>query len=297
MKGQSDRKQSSVSLGANTAPLPKSEWDFERVPDHLVHHCWLWEFCRELYLQNEELRAAVEAYWIKMNAEDDWRCHVKNDGRWPDSRGGEVFTTENVFWRTDPLGGGNLRYLTRAELCSIRDSHKILAGWDEVMGRNLTDEEEIQRLMDFDRGLGLQAVFPEILTLVCNTEIGESREEISINWSKSDSDLVKQFKKWLNSKRLENRSLPCLSPQQGRGKRPCEIERTQLKKLGVFRLIRAHKTINKVIKALKQRDFTLPYVDASNWSKAISDAEKVLAELGRKCRQDLQPNTQSSISV
>jgi len=296
MNGKKTRKQSASSGSASKPPIPRSEWYFEQVPDHLVHHCWLWEFCRELYLQNEELREAVEAYWNRLNQKDDWHWHVRHEGKWPDSRASEVFATENIFWRADPLGEGRLRYLTREELCSIRDRHHCLAGWNDVVGKNLTDEEVIYRLMDFDRGLGLQEVFPEILTLVCNKELGESREEITIDWAKPDSELVKHFSRWLKKRRLENGSLPSLSLQQGKGKRPCEMERTQLKKLGAVRLDRFYTSFPEVVTELKNQQLRPPYADVSNWSKAISAAKLVLREFGRKCLQDLRPNPQSPVS-
>ena len=296
MKGKNGHEKSSSHRRAKVDHLPQSEWYFEQVPDHLVHHCWLWEFCRELYWQNEELREAVEAYWNRLNQKDDWHCHVRHEGWWPDSRASEVFATENIFWRADPLGEGRLRYLTREELCSIRDRHHCLSGCNDVIGKNLTDEEVIYSLMDFDRGLGLQEVFPEILTLVCNKELGESREEITIDWAKTDSELVKHFSRWLKKRRLDNGSLPSLSSQQGKGKRPFEMERTQLKKLGALRLDRFYTSFPEVVTALNKQKLNLPYVDTSNWSKAISAAQAVLHRFGRKCLQDLRPKTNASVS-
>jgi len=169
MKGKNGHEKSSSHRRAKVDHLPQSEWYFEQVPDHLVHHCWLWEFCRELYWQNEELREAVEAYWRKTNELDDWHRHVEYETDWPNVSGGVVFTKENIRWREpfldDQKGTGpKWRVRTRLELIAIGESLAHLPDWEdfalskklergEIKGFLSTDHC-IERLMDYDETFG-----------------------------------------------------------------------------------------------------------------------------------------------
>jgi len=264
-----------ISSSAIKVTLPKSEWYFEQVPSHLVGHCWLWEFCRELYLRNEELRAAVEAYWRKINKEDDWKRHVECDGEWPQIPASDIFAEKNLRWRKPVLEDDDdpdhrWRVLTRSEIIKIRDSLQNLPGWDGIIGYATAEDDVVLRLMDFDEVLGLGKAFPEVLSFACKKVAEDNESTFRVDLNKSDVELVKEFRQLLKELR------PVASPPKRPKGRPSESERKQLKMLGAKRLLDFYGTQDKVIKAVKLS----PYGDSpSTWSKAKTEADEALSNL------------------
>jgi hypothetical protein len=275
MKGRNTRNQSSShSSTSKEIQLPKSEWCFDQVPDHLVHHCWLWEFCRELYLQNEELRGPVEAYWLRNNAHDDWRRHVKHKADWPQVSASAVFTEKNIFVRENLLGDdegveSQRRFLTNEELFVLRDNLLHLPGLEAVNGYATAPEEVILRLRDFDETYGFGHNLVKHLAVASVDET--DRLVVCVDWSKSDEEQIREFRKLL----IQNRPNP-RDPKRVTGK-PSTPKRNDLKNLGAFRLHRHYGSIQKVFNSGMQH---LPFSDEKSvWSKASKAARQVLQKL------------------
>jgi hypothetical protein len=274
-------KKSSSYRRAKVDHLPQGEWNFQKVPDHLVHHCWLWEFCRELYLQNEELREAVEAYWLKMDGLDEWRRHVECETDWPKVSGGVVFTEENIRWREPVLddqksAGPKWRVRTRLELIELGDRLQHLPGWDNIKGYASTHDEVISRLMDFDETYGLEKDLDKYLGIASVDETDSLI--VCVDWHKSDDDLISEFRSLLE----KNRPTPLeKSRKQGKARQP---EKNELRALGALRLLRHYGTQPNVMADLLQRkkmgeQLTVPYSEPSNWSAAKRTANQALIDL------------------
>lgn len=286
MKKDKVQVKSSSHRSAKVDHIPKSEWYFEQVPDHLVHHCWLWEFCRELFLQNQELRGAVEAYWRKENAQDDWRRHVKHECDWPNVSGSEVFLEENIRWREPVLDdqegtGSKWRVFTRLELTGIGDSIQHLPGWDDIRGYASTPDEVVLRLMDFDETFGLERDFADQLGIASVHE--SDRLIFCVDWNKADADLLKGFRLFIKEKRPNP-----LKPIKRKGRKQTP-QRNDLRALGALRLLRHYGTQPNTMDALIERrkareQINIPYSAQSNWTEAKQTAEKALSDFVRNAQ-------------
>ena len=307
MRKKQSSKQSPSAAGRTTGDLSRNEWYFEQVPDHLVYHCWLWEFCRELYLQETPLRRLVEAYWGKKNEEDDWRRYVRFKGNWPDSQGSSVFTEENsirishevIFFEEGSKGtyeeNATSRRLTEREksklLATLLDPmDRFRREWKETAGVCLTIKEFI---LELERQHG--SSWPQIVERRCE-EISKSQRGKPVvefkkacellaeykhlkgdcfvphwvDWSKSNAELTREFRQFL----AENRPTP-LSPSKVNG-RPPTTERNQLKALGALRLLRHYGKFESVRSSI----VPMPYSDdPSVWSRARTAAVETLDKL------------------
>jgi len=316
MRVKKNRKASpSSSDEANRDPLPKIEWYFEQVPEHLVHHCWLWEFCRELYSQNEELQGAVQAYWQTINEQDDWRRYVKHAGNWPTSAGSSVFTEENSVRSVKDLvcfesASGKIKFeefvssrpLTKKEISKILQrladpADRLDRNWAELTRDGSTIKECI---LDLEKSHGSN--WPQIID-TRREELSKTHPELSVelryaltlllhyknlskdcfvphwvDWGKSNVELIREFRHFL----AENR--PNTShPPESNG-RPRTTERNQLKALGALRLLRHYGKFESVRNSI----VLMPYCDdPSVWSRARSEAVETLDKL-TKSLQNLE---------
>ncbi len=232
------------------------------------------------------MRVAVDAYWRKMNAQDDWRRHVNHEGEWPNLSGCKVFTEETIRWREpvlDDQGGAGLRWrvFTRLELISISKSIEHLSGWDDVKGFASTIDEIVLRLMDFDETLGLGEDFAEQLSIASYDQTDPLID--FVDWNMSDVDLIQKFKQLLKTRR----PTPLENPKsQGREKTP---EKNELRALGALRLLRHYGSQPDVMTALSLRrargeTLLIPYTAAGNWSDAKRTANDALNHLVRNVR-------------
>ncbi len=299
-------------------PLPESEWNFGHVPDHLAHHCWLWEFCRELYLQNRGLREAVEAYWNRENVEDDWRRYVRCDAVWPEDSGADVFTNSTVLipqreidrvqidrlspGDNNPAGPADMpqRPLTKRELEEIGQKLRQFPHFDESDMQGSYQEALMDRMRDDDDAYGLgnkllesyaaAAAADRYIAFVlvnaneiepCSTAEGKSTDPdspISIFVDWSTGDFKAIKRKILKDINLE---LEKILPSPSKTNRPRGKPPTkEMNELKRLGAMRLIRHYGGIGKALSFHQQTWPFGDDRGlWSKARSEATRVLKKL------------------
>jgi hypothetical protein len=268
------------------ADLPREEWDFEAVPEILMERCWNWEFRRELHIQDKVHRREIRTEWEgNMSTHRDfWESRIGKDvlarGKWPKASGATVFC-DQIIKSAEERGKSPASHARMWELIkeSVSDLPRGILQLTENNEPRLTLSEVKSILREEDQGTGKEWLTRSgarrlQIALAYRALTGIRREEIWIEWEKPDSALIEEFKAWLR----ENRKKQAAQYGPGRGARPFEKERADLKALGALRLLQ-HYGSAPAAKTAGQNLGGVCFSTEKSWSEAKRRALRTLDKL------------------
>jgi len=274
--------------------LRREEWDFTQLSAKDVLDCWKWEFQREIYRTDENVRLAVDAL---------------RNGRTPNTQGllADPTNEEAVFpwlveglahypqsvWPESPYQCVDPEYRSRVFGVLKEDSPlEVVSTVGRVQEQPLEQwslEEVVKGSGRFgkwthwpagavyDSGMGTldligSAIHREPIQIQCTVVA------LSIDWSWTDTELKASFAQFLQA----HRGTDCvLSNPERRGREKSEsLMRTELKALAALRLWRHCGSIERAMNfTRKSRPALSFYQNERDWSAAKQRVEEVVAHL------------------
>jgi hypothetical protein len=274
--------------------LRREEWDFTQLAAKDVLDCWKWEFQREMYRTDENVRLAVDAL-RKGHSLNEERLHADPSNEetvFPWLVDGLAHYPQSV-WPETPYQCVDPEYRRRVFGVLKEDSPlEVVSTVGRVQEQPLEQcslEEVVKGSGRFgkwthwpagavyDSGIGTfdligSAIHRESIQIQCTVVA------LSIDWSRTDTELKASFAQFLQCHRGSDRVLP--NPER-RGREKSEsLMRTELKALAALRLWRHCGSIERAMNfTRKSRPALSFYQNERDWSAAKQRVEEVVAHL------------------
>jgi hypothetical protein len=289
-----ERPGGSLQLSTAQPELRREEWDFTQLASKDVLACWRWEFQREMYRTDENVRLAVDALRKDrpLNAQ---RLHADpsdKEAALPWLVDGHAHYPQSV-WPETPYQCVDPEYRRRVIGALNEDGPlKVISTVGRVQEQPLEQvclEEVVKgsgRLGKwtqwpagavYDSGIGTidlfgSAIHREPIHMQCTVVA------LSIDWRRTDTELKASFAQFLQAHRGTPRVLP--NPdKRGRDKDESRL-RTDLKALAALRLWRHCGSIEKAMNfTRKSRPCLAFYQNERDWSAAKQRVEEVVVHL------------------
>jgi hypothetical protein len=274
--------------------LRREEWDFTQLASKDVLACWRWEFQREIYRTDENVRLAVDALRKDrpLNAQ---RLHAdvsNKETALPWLVDGHAHYPQSV-WPETPYQCVHPEYRRQVPSVLKEDGPlNVISTVGRVQDQPL-EQFCLEEVVNGSWRLGKWTQWPE--GAVYDSGIGTielsgsaiHREPIhmqctvvalSIDWRRTDTELKASFAQFLQAHRGTPRVLP--NPDR-RGRDTDESRwRTDLKALAALRLWRHCDSIEKAMSfTRKSRPSIAFYQNERDWSAAKQRVEEVVAHL------------------
>ena len=270
------------------APLPKTDWNFDPVPDAEIVACCWWEYARE----SAFIRALRQRSWDAskppsapgggLSLEAECRLHLDLETAQTIGGASDVFLSGISFPpAAAPLAEGDLREVTG----SFPQPWQTLTAAERTHRSRLATEGKRFPLVAFQPGSGGQAqiLFDHTKTPAAQADAGPVRQESTVlifDWSAcTNAELVRCFRRWVN----ENRPLHQTVPSQ-KGHKLVDW-RTNLTRLAVLRLL-ARFTVRQLVaenafpEIWQAQQFTgRKWEDVTKWHNARREAGNVFQKL------------------
>ena len=291
---ESERPGGALQFSTAQPELRREEWDFTQLAAKDVLDCWKWEFQREMYRTDENVRLAVAALREGHSLNEE-RLHADpsdEEAVFPWLVDGLAHYPQSV-WPETPYQCVDPEYRRRVfgvlkedgplevvstvgrvqeqplEQCSLEEVVKgsgRLGKWTQWPAGAV-----------YDSGIGTfdligSAIHREPIQIQCTVVA------LSIDWSRTDTELKASFAQFLQCHRGSDRVLP--NPER-RGREKSEsLMRTELKALAALRLWRHCGSIERAMNfTRKSRPALSFYQNERDWSAAKQRVEEVVAHL------------------
>ena len=274
--------------------LRREEWDFTQLATKDVLDCWRWEFQREMYRTDENVRLAVDALreGRPLNAQDLHEDPSKEETAFPWLVDGLAHYPQSV-WPETSYQCVEPEYRRRVFGVLKEDSSLEVVSTAGRVQEQPLEQVSLEEVVKgsgrfgkwthwpagaiFDSGIGSldligSALHREPIQIQC-TVIA-----LSIDWSRTDTELKASFAQFLQAHRGTPRVLP--NPER-RGRDKSEsLLRTDLKALGALRLWRHCGSIERAMNfTQKSRPSLTFYQNERDWCAAKQRVEELVAHL------------------
>jgi hypothetical protein len=274
--------------------LRREEWDFTQLASKDVLACWRWEFQREMYRTDENVRLAVDILRKDrpLNAQ---RLHADPSNKQtalPWLVDGHAHYPQSV-WPETPYQGVDPEYRRRVPGVLKEDSPLEVVSTAGRVQEQPLEQVCLEKVVKgsgrlgkwtqwpagavYDSGIGTlhligSAIHREPIQIQCTVVA------LSMDWSRTDTELKASFAQFLQAHRGTDRVLP--NPER-RGREKSEsLMRTELKALAALRLWRHYGSVEKAMTfTQKSRPSLSFYQNERDWSAAKQRVEEVVAHL------------------
>lgn len=293
--GKAPERPGSTPQPSRAQPeLRREEWDFSRLAAKDVLDCWRWEFQREMYRSDENVRRAVDALRKDrpLNAQGLHEDPGHDETALPWLVEGLAHYPQSV-WPETPYQCVDPEYRRRVFAVLKEDSPRRLSA---TVGRVQDQPLEQCSLEDvvkspgrfgkwtlwpkgavLDSGVGMldlmgSAIHRRPIQIQCTVVA------FSVDWSRTDTELRESFARFLQDHRGSPRVLA--NPEK-RGREKSEsLLRTELKALAALRVWRHCGSVEKAMNfTRKSRPSLSFYQNERDWSAAKQRVEEVVAHL------------------
>ena len=297
---------SSLSKGRRKEPalLPQEEWDFESLENDDVPTCWLWEYWREAYRRNPEVRAALANAQQEVQANDtEIQRHdqqelllyrvIAQKIELPSEHGATPKAVEYsrmlavygkfylYLWsmvnplssEMDGLANISPGYFPKRSFLSLDPDLRKICG-ASVKPRN--SPSGTTPLQEISPPTKISERSPSERGPAHPSPEGSSVASFAINWDYANHFIEEAFRVWLVQNRGDRSAT--VSRGLGRGKSSHKKLRRDLKALAALRLLEHYGSHESASEAVKRAERLSLYADKADWSKSKAHALSILGD-------------------